>query len=94
MLKPMTLSQLVAPLAGRHVGADASFSGVSIDSRTVGPDSCSSLWPGRVSMVTTIWLTSRPRVPWLRWWSAKWKASTCHSWWLPTAGSPWASSVP
>ncbi|MBF8755017.1 UDP-N-acetylmuramoyl-tripeptide--D-alanyl-D-alanine ligase [Pseudomonas guariconensis] len=36
MLKPMTLSQLTAPLAGRQVGADASFSGVSIDSRTVG----------------------------------------------------------
>lgn len=36
MLKPMTLSQLIAPLAGRQVGADASFSGVSIDSRTVG----------------------------------------------------------
>ncbi|MFB4393875.1 MULTISPECIES: UDP-N-acetylmuramoyl-tripeptide--D-alanyl-D-alanine ligase [unclassified Pseudomonas] len=36
MLKPMTLSQLTTALGARHVGADASFSGVSIDSRSVG----------------------------------------------------------
>ncbi|GLH35475.1 MULTISPECIES: UDP-N-acetylmuramoyl-tripeptide--D-alanyl-D-alanine ligase [Pseudomonas] len=36
MLKPMTLSQLTAALSARLVGADASFSGVSIDSRSVG----------------------------------------------------------
>ncbi|MCO7563692.1 UDP-N-acetylmuramoyl-tripeptide--D-alanyl-D-alanine ligase [Pseudomonas sp. S 311-6] len=35
MLKPMTLSQLSAPLAARVVGDDARFDGVSIDSRTV-----------------------------------------------------------
>lgn len=35
MLKPMTLSQLTAPLQARLVGTDISFSGVSIDSRTV-----------------------------------------------------------
>lgn len=36
MLKPMTLSQLTAALGARQVGADASFTGVSIDSRSVG----------------------------------------------------------
>ncbi|WP_252091129.1 UDP-N-acetylmuramoyl-tripeptide--D-alanyl-D-alanine ligase [Pseudomonas sp. MWU13-3659] len=36
MLKPMTLSQLTTALGARHVGADASFTGVSIDSRSVG----------------------------------------------------------
>lgn len=36
MLKPMTLSQLTAALSARLVGSDASFSGVSIDSRSVG----------------------------------------------------------
>lgn len=36
MLEPMTLSQLTAALSARLVGADASFSGVSIDSRSVG----------------------------------------------------------
>ncbi|KAF1310225.1 UDP-N-acetylmuramoyl-tripeptide--D-alanyl-D-alanine ligase [Pseudomonas sp. SG-MS2] len=36
MLKPLTLSQLTAALSARLVGADASFSGVSIDSRSVG----------------------------------------------------------
>ena len=35
MLKPMTLSQLTAPLQARLIGTDISFSGVSIDSRTV-----------------------------------------------------------
>ncbi|MDF0730734.1 UDP-N-acetylmuramoyl-tripeptide--D-alanyl-D-alanine ligase [Pseudomonas entomophila] len=36
MLKPMTLSQLTTALNARQVGADASFTGVSIDSRSVG----------------------------------------------------------
>lgn len=36
MLKPMTLSQLTTALSARQVGADASFTGVSIDSRSVG----------------------------------------------------------
>ncbi|MGF6394163.1 UDP-N-acetylmuramoyl-tripeptide--D-alanyl-D-alanine ligase [Pseudomonas plecoglossicida] len=36
MLKPMTLSQLTTALGARQVGADASFTGVSIDSRSVG----------------------------------------------------------
>ncbi|BBH47929.1 UDP-N-acetylmuramoyl-tripeptide--D-alanyl-D-alanine ligase [Pseudomonas sp. KU43P] len=36
MLKPMTLSQLATVLNARQVGADASFTGVSIDSRSVG----------------------------------------------------------
>jgi len=35
MLKPMTLSQLTTALSARQVGADASFTGVSIDSRSV-----------------------------------------------------------
>lgn len=35
MLKPMTLSQLTTALSARVVGADASFGGVSIDSRSV-----------------------------------------------------------
>ncbi|AXA26572.1 UDP-N-acetylmuramoyl-tripeptide--D-alanyl-D-alanine ligase [Pseudomonas putida] len=35
MLKPMTLSQLTAALSARLVGADATFTGVSIDSRSV-----------------------------------------------------------
>ncbi|KIY40069.1 UDP-N-acetylmuramoyl-tripeptide--D-alanyl-D-alanine ligase [Pseudomonas sp. 10-1B] len=35
MLKPMALSQLSTALNGRQIGADASFSGVSIDSRSV-----------------------------------------------------------
>ena len=35
MLKPMTLSQLTTALSARLVSADASFSGVSIDSRSV-----------------------------------------------------------
>ncbi|MCW2269872.1 UDP-N-acetylmuramoyl-tripeptide--D-alanyl-D-alanine ligase [compost metagenome] len=35
MLKPLTLSQLTAPLQGRLVGGDATFTGVSIDSRAV-----------------------------------------------------------
>ena len=36
MLKPLTFSELVAPLNGRQVG-DCSFSGVSIDSRAIVP---------------------------------------------------------
>ncbi|MFJ3075760.1 MULTISPECIES: UDP-N-acetylmuramoyl-tripeptide--D-alanyl-D-alanine ligase [Pseudomonas] len=36
MLEPMTLSQLTTALGARQVGADASFTGVSIDSRSVG----------------------------------------------------------
>ncbi|MHC6224154.1 UDP-N-acetylmuramoyl-tripeptide--D-alanyl-D-alanine ligase [Pseudomonas sp. X10] len=36
MLKPLLLSQLASPLQGRLVGADASFDGVSIDSRAIG----------------------------------------------------------
>lgn len=36
MLKPMSLSQLTKALGGQQVGADASFTGVSIDSRSVG----------------------------------------------------------
>lgn len=35
MLKPMTLSQLTTALGARLAGADASFTGVSIDSRSV-----------------------------------------------------------
>ncbi|WP_449431293.1 UDP-N-acetylmuramoyl-tripeptide--D-alanyl-D-alanine ligase [Pseudomonas putida] len=35
MLKPMTLSQLAAPLDGRLVGDEVNFTGVSIDSRSV-----------------------------------------------------------
>ncbi|MDF9616870.1 UDP-N-acetylmuramoyl-tripeptide--D-alanyl-D-alanine ligase [Pseudomonas entomophila] len=35
MLKPMTLSQLTAALGARQFGDDASFTGVSIDSRSV-----------------------------------------------------------
>ena len=35
MLKPMTLSQLTTALSGQQVGADATFTGVSIDSRSV-----------------------------------------------------------
>ncbi|HGM5583122.1 TPA: UDP-N-acetylmuramoyl-tripeptide--D-alanyl-D-alanine ligase [Pseudomonas putida] len=35
MLKPMTLSQLTTALSARLVGADATFTGVSIDSRSV-----------------------------------------------------------
>jgi len=35
MLKPLTLSQLVAPLQGRLVATDATFTGVSIDSRAI-----------------------------------------------------------
>lgn len=35
MLKPMTLSQLTTALSGQQVGADATFIGVSIDSRSV-----------------------------------------------------------
>lgn len=36
MLEPMTLSQLTTALGARQVGADARFTGVSIDSRSVG----------------------------------------------------------
>ncbi|WP_353231544.1 UDP-N-acetylmuramoyl-tripeptide--D-alanyl-D-alanine ligase, partial [Pseudomonas helleri] len=36
MLKPLLLSEVAATLNGRLVGADASFSGVSIDSRAIG----------------------------------------------------------
>ncbi|MGG5292212.1 UDP-N-acetylmuramoyl-tripeptide--D-alanyl-D-alanine ligase [Pseudomonas shirazensis] len=36
MLKPLSLSQLTAPLQARLVGTDVSFDGVSIDSRSVG----------------------------------------------------------
>lgn len=36
MLKPMSLSQLTAALSGQQIGADATFTGVSIDSRSVG----------------------------------------------------------
>ncbi|ERT16415.1 UDP-N-acetylmuramoyl-tripeptide--D-alanyl-D-alanine ligase [Pseudomonas putida SJ3] len=35
MLKPMTLSQLTTALSGQQVGTDATFTGVSIDSRSV-----------------------------------------------------------
>jgi UDP-N-acetylmuramoyl-tripeptide--D-alanyl-D-alanine ligase len=35
MLKPLSLSELVAPLQGRLVGADTTFNGVSIDSRAI-----------------------------------------------------------
>ena len=35
MLKPMSLSQLVPLLNGQQIGADAAFTGVSIDSRSV-----------------------------------------------------------
>ncbi|WP_219062259.1 UDP-N-acetylmuramoyl-tripeptide--D-alanyl-D-alanine ligase [Pseudomonas sp. UMAB-08] len=37
MLKPLTFSQLIGPLAGRQVNADCSFTGVSIDSRAIVP---------------------------------------------------------
>ncbi|MDY7561817.1 UDP-N-acetylmuramoyl-tripeptide--D-alanyl-D-alanine ligase [Pseudomonas sp. 10B1] len=37
MLKPLTFSELVAPLNGRQVGADCAFAGVSIDSRHIAP---------------------------------------------------------
>lgn len=36
MLKPMSLSQLTTALSGQQIGADATFTGVSIDSRSVG----------------------------------------------------------
>ncbi|MFJ3109763.1 MULTISPECIES: UDP-N-acetylmuramoyl-tripeptide--D-alanyl-D-alanine ligase [Pseudomonas] len=36
MLKPLSLSQLTTALSGRQIGADAMFTGVSIDSRSVG----------------------------------------------------------
>ena len=36
MLKPMSLSQLTAALDAQQIGADATFTGVSIDSRSVG----------------------------------------------------------
>ena len=36
MLKPLSLSQLTTALSGRQNGADATFTGVSIDSRSVG----------------------------------------------------------
>ncbi|MFG0541474.1 UDP-N-acetylmuramoyl-tripeptide--D-alanyl-D-alanine ligase [Pseudomonas sp. YQ_5] len=35
MLKPLSLSQLTTALNGQHIGADATFTGVSIDSRSV-----------------------------------------------------------
>lgn len=35
MLKPMSLSQLTTALSGRQIGVDATFTGVSIDSRSV-----------------------------------------------------------
>ncbi|QBF28361.1 UDP-N-acetylmuramoyl-tripeptide--D-alanyl-D-alanine ligase [Pseudomonas tructae] len=35
MLKPLSLSQLIAPLQGRLPGQDATFNGVSIDSRAI-----------------------------------------------------------
>ena len=35
MLKPLTFAELVAPLNGRLVGADCTFTGVSIDSRNI-----------------------------------------------------------
>ncbi len=37
MLKPLSFSELLEPLDARHVGADVSFSGVSIDSRAINP---------------------------------------------------------
>ncbi|NBA95600.1 UDP-N-acetylmuramoyl-tripeptide--D-alanyl-D-alanine ligase [Pseudomonas sp. R5(2019)] len=37
MLKPLSLTQLTAPLQGRLKGNDVSFSGVSIDSRAITP---------------------------------------------------------
>ncbi|MFV3289389.1 UDP-N-acetylmuramoyl-tripeptide--D-alanyl-D-alanine ligase [Pseudomonas sp. NY11955] len=36
MLKPFSLSQLTTALGGRQIGGDATFNGVSIDSRSVG----------------------------------------------------------
>ncbi|ANC83462.1 UDP-N-acetylmuramoyl-tripeptide--D-alanyl-D-alanine ligase [Pseudomonas putida] len=35
MLKPLSLSQLTTALKGQHIGGDATFTGVSIDSRSV-----------------------------------------------------------
>lgn len=35
MLKPLSLSQLTTALNGQHIGGDATFTGVSIDSRSV-----------------------------------------------------------
>lgn len=37
MMRPMTLSELVAPLAGTLIGADREFTGVSTDSRKIVP---------------------------------------------------------
>ena len=37
MLKPLTLNEVAAPLAGRVIGADSRFDGVSIDSRAIQP---------------------------------------------------------
>ncbi|MFF7062203.1 UDP-N-acetylmuramoyl-tripeptide--D-alanyl-D-alanine ligase [Pseudomonas sp. NPDC008258] len=36
MLKPLSLSQLTTALSGQQIGGDATFTGVSIDSRSVG----------------------------------------------------------
>jgi UDP-N-acetylmuramyl tripeptide synthase len=52
MLKPMKLSELTT-LNARLVGADASFDGVSIDSRAIKPGQLFVALTGRVSMVTT-----------------------------------------
>lgn len=37
MLKPLTLSEVAAPLAGQVIGSDSRFDGVSIDSRAIQP---------------------------------------------------------
>mgnify|MGYP006196491851 CR=1 FL=1 len=37
MLKPLTLSEVAAPTAGRVIGSDSRFDGVSIDSRAIQP---------------------------------------------------------
>ena len=55
MLKPLSLSQLTTALSGRQIGADAMFTGVSIDSRSVGAGQLFVALAG-LSMVTTTWL--------------------------------------
>lgn len=53
MLKALKLSELTGALNARLISSDASFDGVSIDSRAISRDNCLLLWPGRVSMVMT-----------------------------------------
>lgn len=91
MLEAMKLSAVANALSGRLSAADASFTGVSIDSR--------SIQPGQLFVALT-----GPRFDGhdylddvaakglsRRWWNVKSPTASCRNWWCAIPAWPWGN---